>query len=125
VTIGISATHANELLGVFRGTTYTGITVYAKLHLGDPGAAGAANASTMVTRNGVTWAAPSAGSMAMSALASWTMTATETVTHLSLWDASTAGNMEWSLALSAAVPVISGSTLTVSALTLSFTPIAA
>jgi hypothetical protein len=125
MTVGKAAATANAYLNVFRATTYTGVSVFVKLHTGDPGSAGTANASAVTTRNAITFAAPSAGSMALSSLASYSMTASETITHVSLWDASTAGNFLESAALTASVPVINGSTLTFSAFTLSFSPIAA
>jgi hypothetical protein len=126
MTVGIASGHANEWLSVFRGTTYTGITAYVKLHTADPGAAGATAASANTNRVAVTWAAASGGSMSMASMAStWTMTTTETITHISIWDAATAGSFEWSIALSAAIPVINGSTLSLTTLTLALSPIAA
>ncbi len=125
MTVGKAAATANAYLNVYRGTTLTGITVYLKLHTGDPGSAGTANASAVTTRNAVTFSAASGGSMALSSIGTFSMTTTETISHGSLWDASTSGNFMESFAFSAGVPVINGSTLTISALTLSFTPIAA
>lgn len=126
MTTGVTATVANSWLNVLRGTTYTGIsTVFVKLHTGDPGAAGTSNASALTTRNALTWAAASGGSMALSALAAFTMTATETITHISVWDASTSGNFVCSGALSVSRAVNSGDTLTFNTLTASMTPIAA
>jgi hypothetical protein len=64
--------------------------------------------------------------MAMTSMAStWSMTATETISHISFWDASTGGNFMWSVALTASKSVINGDTLSMSSLTLAFTPIAA
>ena len=125
MTAGLEATHANALLNIYRGTTVTGITVYVKLHTGDPGSAGASNASAVTTRNAVTFAAAAAGSMSLSSLASYSMTATETISHISLWDASTAGNFIRSAALSSSKNVTSGDTLSFTTLTLAYTPIAA
>lgn len=125
MTAGLSAAKAASILNTYRGTTFTAVSVFVKLHTGDPGAAGATNASAVTTRNALTLAAPSAGSAALSALAAYTMTTSETITHVSLWDASTAGNFLESWALSASVPVVNGSTLTFSTFTLSYAPIAA
>ncbi len=125
MTVGKAAATANSYLNVYRATTFTGVSVFLKLHTGDPGSAGTANASAVTTRNAVTFAAPSGGSMALSSIGTYSMTTTETISHGSLWDASSAGNFLESFAFSAGVPVINGSTLTISALTLSFTPIAA
>jgi hypothetical protein len=125
MTVGKAAATANAYLNVFRNTSYTGVNAFVKLHTGDPGSAGTANASAVTTRNAITFAAPSGGSMALSSLASYSMTTSETISHVSLWDASSGGTFLESAALTASVPVINGSTLTFSAFTLAFTPIAA
>lgn len=126
MTVGLSSTHAAALLNLYRGTTFTAPSgVFVQLHTGDPGSAGTANASDVTTRNEATWSAPSAGSMALSSLSSYSMTSTETISHVSLWDASSAGNFLRSVALSASKNVTSGDTLTISTLTLAYSPIAA
>jgi hypothetical protein len=125
VTAGLSATMAASRLNVYRGTAQPAVAVNVKLHIGDPGAAGTANASAVTTRNAATWNAPSAGAMTLASLTAWAMTASETVSHLSLWDAATGGNFLESLALTSPVPVISGSSLTVGTLTISEAPLAA
>lgn len=126
MTVGAAAATANSWLNVFRATTYTGVSVFLQLHTGDPGAAGTANQSTVTTRQSVTFAAASAGSMALSSMGgTYSMTATETISHVSLWTASSAGTFLASGALSASKSVVNGDTLSISTLTLSFTPIAA
>lgn len=126
MTVGLASATANAYLGVFKNTTYTAITtVYLKLHIGDPGSAGTSNASAVTTRNAITWGTISAGSMPLSSVGSFSMTTSETISHISLWDASTAGNFLQSAALTSSVPVINGSTLSFSTLTLSLTPLAA
>ena len=125
MTVGLAAATANGFLDNFRNTAVSARTVYCKLHTGDPGSAATANAGAVTTRNAVTWNAASSGSMTLSALSSYSMTTSETITHISLWDASSAGNFLQSAALTASVPVINGSTLSFSSLTLSFTPLAA
>lgn len=125
MTIGLSAAMANARLNVYRGTAQAAVSVFVKCHTGDPGSAGTANASAVTTRNAATWNAPSGGSMTLATLATYAMTASETITHLSLWDASTAGNFQESVALTAGVPVINGSTLTIGTLTISEGPLAA
>jgi hypothetical protein len=125
VTVGLASAAAAAILGVWRGTAYAGVTAYCKLHIGDPGAAGTANASAVTTRNAVTWNAPSAGQMTLSALAAYSMTASETITHVSLWDSATAGNFLGSAALTVAKTVSNGDTLTLNTLTIAYTPLAA
>lgn len=119
MAVGLSTAVANSQLGVFRGTAMTGVSVYVKLHIGDPGAAGTSNPSAVTTRNQATFAAPSGGSMTLASLASYSMTATETITHISLWDAATAGNFLASAALSSGKAVVSGDTVTLTSLTVS------
>lgn len=103
MTVGQSTTHAHAIINVLRGTTYTApASVWIKWHTGDPGAAGTANASATTTRMQMTLAAPSAGSSASSTM-SWTswVPSGETLTHFSIWDASTGGNFLQSGALAA------------------------
>ena len=94
--------------------------VYLKLHTGDPGEDGTNNAATETTRKSVSWSAASSGSIAASATVEWTnVSTTETYSHWSLWDASTAGNCLWTGALSASAAVTAGDTFQITALTLS------
>lgn len=126
MTVGLAASHANSLLEIYRSTSFTSITLYAKLHTGDPGAAGTSNASGVTTRYACTFAAASAGAMALSASpTSWTMTGTETLTHISLWDNVSAGNFIRSVALASSKSVVNNDTFTLSALSFSYTPLAA
>jgi len=95
-------------------------TVYVKLHTGDPGEAATSNAATETTRKAASWAVASSGSIATSATIEWTnVSTTETYTHWSLWDASTAGNALWTGALSASAAVTAGDTFQITSLTLS------
>jgi hypothetical protein len=129
MTVGLSAVNtAEKLLNTIgrAGTTFTAGSLYVKLHTADPGATAATAASAVTTRYACTFSAASAGSMALTSMGgTWSMTATETITHISLWDASTAGNFLWSVALTASKSVVSGDTLSLTSLTLAFTPIAA
>ena len=129
MTVGLSAVNtADKLLNTIgrSGTTFTAGSLYVKLHTGDPGATAATAASAVTTRYACTFSASSAGSMALTSMGgTWSMTATETISHISLWDASTAGNFLWSVALTASKSVVSGDTLSLTSLTLAFTPIAA
>lgn len=126
MTVGIASAYADAILNLYRTTSITApSTVNVKLHTADPGAAGATAASAVTTRNAATFNAPSGNAITLNTLATWAMTTTETITHLSLWDASTAGNFMRSVALTAGVSVVNGSTLQVTTLTISVTPIAA
>jgi hypothetical protein len=129
MTVGLSAVNtANKLLNTIgrTGTTFTAGSLYVQLHTGDPGSAGTANASAVTTRYAATFSAASAGSMALTSMGgTYAMTGTETISHISLHDASTAGNFLWSVALTASKSVINGDTLSLTSLTLAFTPIAA
>ncbi len=112
MTVGISTTRANGILNVYRNTADTGQTPYLKLHTGDPGSAGTANASANNARQALTFAAPSAGSTTAGQV-SWSAWASgnETITHWSIWDASTAGNFQQSGALSTSKAITNGDTL--------------
>lgn len=125
MTAGIAAATANGWLNQLRNTTATAIaTVYVKLHTGDP-STGASNASAVTTRNQVTWNAASAGSMSLNTLSAFSMTTSETISHISFWDASTAGTFLGSAALTVSKTVANGDTLTFTTLTVAITPIAA
>jgi hypothetical protein len=91
----MSATQAAGVLNShLRGTAFpTNAAVWAKLHLGDPGAAGTANAAVETTRKQVTFGnAATTGAIANTAAVDWTsVSTTETYTHYSLWTDETAG----------------------------------
>jgi hypothetical protein len=93
---GLSSTVANGFLNALcRATNYTAPTAfYIKLHVGDPGSAGASNAATETTRKAVTFGSTASGGAISNTVAiTWTTVAgTEDFTHYSIWDASTAGN---------------------------------
>jgi hypothetical protein len=94
--------------------------VYVKLHTGDAGEDGTSNAASEATRKEAAWATASSGSIATSATLEWTNVAsTETYSHWSLWDASTAGNCLWTGALSSSAAVTAGDTFQITTLTLS------
>lgn len=129
MTVGLGTTTlANRILDHLRGgTAWTQPSgLYVKLHLGDPGANGTANSSVVVTRSQVTFAAAASGAIALTGTnPSWSMTATESISHISIWDASTAGNFLWSAALSVTKSVQSGDTLTLTSCGLSLGALAA
>ena len=118
--MSISNYAENKLLETLSNTSFAVANSYVKLHTGDPGEAGTANAATETTRKVASWAAASSGSMATSATLEWTNVSTsETYTHWSLWDNLTAGNCLWTGALNASAQVTAGDTFQITALTLS------
>lgn len=130
MTVGLSSTNtATPLLNWFRSTNATApVGAFVKLHTADPGAAGAtAAAAGSTTRVTVSFAAPSSNAIAMTGTApSWTNGGTsETLTHISVWDASSAGNFDYSAALTASQAWVSGNTFTLTSLSISLSPIAA
>lgn len=129
MTRGISSANlATPWLNVIRGTNATGLAgQFLKLHTGDPGSAGANNAAAGDTsRKSVTLAAPSGNAIAASTTPQWTNGGTtETLTDVSLWDASTAGNFILSGQLTASQPWANTNTFTLTSFSIGLTPIAA
>jgi len=130
MTAGLSAANlAHVWLNILRNTTGTAVAQpWFKLHTGDPGSAGTANAAAGDTsRKSASYAAPSAGAMAQTGTApSWTNGGTsETLTHISVWDASTAGNFLFSFALSSSQAWASTNTFSLPSYSFALTPIAA
>ncbi len=95
-------------------TSFAVATPYIKLHIGDPGEDGTSNAAGETTRKSLSFAAAASGSMASDADATWTNVSTsETLSHVSLWDNSSAGNCLWVGALTTPKAVIAGDTFTI------------
>lgn len=90
-----AAGELNKMLDAFTGrATYTAnAAVYVKLHIGDPGSAGTSNAAAETTRVQATFgSAASAGAISNTAALNWTnLAATETLTWVSFWTASSGG----------------------------------
>lgn len=111
----------NKMLdAVFRHTTTGGglptADSWVKLHTGDPGEDCTSNAASETTRKQVTMAAASSGSTTSSTDMQWTnVAATETYSHVSVWDASTSGNALWYGPLTASKAVNAGDTFTIPA----------
>lgn len=129
MAVGLSAANlANSWLNMLRGTAFTAPAgTFVKLHTADPGASGATAASANTTRVAATFSAASGGVLTMSnspAWASWA-SGSETISHISVWDASTAGNFLYSVALTVAKAVTNGDTFTLSSHTFTLTPVAA
>lgn len=135
MTVGLSGANVAQawlrvLRGNSAGTTFTAPAVQAaKLHTADPGAAGATAAAVGdATRKALTFNdATTSGTMGLTASpAAWTNGGTtETITHISVWDATSAGNFMYSAVLTASQPWVSTNTFTLTSLTHTFTPIAA
>ena len=127
MTVGLATTTlANNWLNMLRAAAFTApAATYIKLHVGDPGAAGTANPSAVTTRQSATFSAASAGAIALSNSPAFTMTTTETISHISVWDASSAGNLLWTAALTTSKAVVNTDTLTFTTLGVSLSPLAA
>lgn len=117
MTTGISAGHSDSIINVMRSTSYTSFTPWLKLHTGDPGSAGTANASAETTRKQLTFASPAGTGSSAATAVTWTSwsAGSETITHVSLWDASTSGNFKMSAALASSLSVTNGATVSVTA----------
>lgn len=131
MTTGLKASVANAMLDALTGhggAFGPEAANYVKLHTGDPGATGASNAATNTTREAITWGAASAGVATSTADAAWTsVSTTESYSHVSYWDASSAGNFLGSSALSSSRSVVAGDDFTIPSgdLTFSLAPLAA
>jgi hypothetical protein len=125
MALGLSTTLANSILNHIRGgTTWTAPSgLYVKLHTADPGAAATTAPAGNTTRQQATvGSAASGGTLSNSAQIQWTSVSTaETYSHISIWDASTAGTFLWSGALTAPVAVSVGATFTIATGDLDFT----
>lgn len=89
---GIAVARANASIDAV-----VALGTWIKLHVGDPGAAGASNASVETTRKQATFASAGSGSAATSADLTWANVAgTEDHSHFSMWTASTNGTFLWS-----------------------------
>jgi hypothetical protein len=123
-----AANLANRWLDMLGGTAFTAPTnTYVKLHTADPGSAATTAPSAETTRKQITWSAAGSGSKAMSGTLSWSSwsVGTETISHISIWDNSTAGNVLWTGQLSSTKTVNNGDTLNITSLTAALTPLMA
>ena len=118
MTTGLAPAVANSILDALcRSVAWTDPAAFwVKLHLGDPGAAGTANAAANTTRQQATFSAASGGAITNSAALTWTaVSTTEIYTHVSFWDASTAGTFLGSDALNASRAITAGETFEIPA----------
>src|SRR3954467_14245171 len=131
MAVGLSTTNlANAWLNTIRGTsaaTFTAVTtIFLEFHTADPGASGTTAVSTgLATRQAMNFNAASAGSMSLTATVSGTATGADTITHVAIFGASTAGTFYASAALTASKTVANGDTLSITTFTFSLSPLAA
>lgn len=115
---GIAVAIANSWLdGLCRSVTWTEPAAFwVKLHIGDPGAAGAGNAAAETDRIQGTFSAASGGVITNSAALDWvSVAAAETYSHVSFWDANVAGTFLGSDALNTSRLVAVGDNFTIAA----------
>lgn len=129
MAIGLASAMANAALNALcRNVTWTQPAAFwVKLHTADPGT-GSTAAAGNTTRQQATFSAASAGSITTSADLAWVSVGTaETYSHVSFWDASSAGTFLGSddLAVARTVAVGDNFTILAGSLTLQLTPIAA
>jgi hypothetical protein len=131
LTVGLStANAANKLIDhlVANAAFTQPAGTFFKLHTADPGASGAtAAAAGDTSRKTADYAAAASGTASQNASAGpWTNGGTsETITHISVWDASTSGNFLYSFALSSGQAWASGNTFTMTSYSFALTPLAA
>ncbi|MFG3585114.1 hypothetical protein [Streptomyces sp. NPDC047990] len=109
------------------GAAYSAVAgTFAQMHTGDPGAAGTSNVSVgSTTRNSFVFSSSSSGSALTLATppSAWTNGGTsETLTHVSLWSASSGGTFLGSGPLASNKPWASADTFTLTTLGVSITP---
>ena len=97
---------------------------YIKLHIGDPGEDGTANAATETTRKSITSAASSDGVFTSTNDLVWTnILGTETLSYVSLWDTvgPAGGNCLWTGPITVPKAIIAGDTFTIASTSLTVT----
>lgn len=101
MAVGHSAAEAAKIVATGSNVALDG--TYIKLHVGDPGAAGTANAATETTRKQISLGTPSAGAVTNDTAITWTsISGSEDATHFSLWTAATDGTFLFSGTITAA-----------------------
>jgi hypothetical protein len=133
MAVGISTVNlANAWLDMLEGTAFTApAATWVELHTADPGASGttavSVGSTTRLQATAANWNAAASGSKAISApIGPWTNGGTsETISHLAIFSASSAGTFYWSVALTTPQAWASGNTFTLNTLTFAFTPLAA
>ena len=128
MTVGLSEVNlANKWLDMLRAQAFTAPSnLYVQIHTDDPGSDGTANVSAVTTRSELILDVAAGGAITITGtLPTWTMTALETISHISVWDATSAGNFLLSAILTVAKVVDNGDSLTLTTCGLSLTPLAA
>ena len=121
MAVGLAVAEANAVI------TNLG-ALFAKLHTGDPGAAGTSNASSEATRKAMTFGSPANGVATQSGTVSWASwsAGAATISHVSYWSAATGGTFKGSFVLTTARALANGDTFTLQNCQLGgVTPIAA
>lgn len=123
---GLSVYLSNAWLNTLAGNSFSLAATYLQLHTGPPGISGTANVSAGSTaRVSVTWNTASNGSITISSSPTWTNGGvTETITDVSVWDASPGGNFLRSVQLQSPMYWQNTNTLMLNAFGLSLSPIA-
>ena len=99
---------------IFNNTSLAVTTPYVSLHTADPGETGASEASGgSYARQSASFGAASGGAISNDAAISFTGMPAATITHVGVWDASTAGNFLWGGALTASKTTNAGDTFTI------------
>lgn len=122
MTVGLVASYVNGWLDTDFATNWI------KLHTADPGSAGTtAAAAGDTSRKQATMGSASGGSKAMTSMSGvWTnVSTTETISHVSVWTASTSGTFKASAALTASQAWVNTNTFTLTSFSIAITPIAA
>ena len=109
------------------GAAFGPVATYIKLHTADPGGTAVTAPSANVTRVVATLGNASGGAIAITGTNPvWTNGGTgETLSHISVWDAITAGNLLWTAAITTPQAWASGNTFTLTSLGMSLAPLAA
>lgn len=124
MTTGLTATIVNNWLD----TDFATAGAFVKLHTADPGSAGTtAAAAGDTSRKQATMGAAASGVKAMTSMSgNWTNGGTsETISHVSIWSASTAGTFKASGALGTPQAWANTNTFSLTTLSFSIAPLAA
>lgn len=115
---GVSTARATSMC-----TTAVAAWSNTQLHIGAPGSAGTSNVSSVTTRPATTWASASGASVSANGTlpkwASWAGTNGQVQTAVSGWDATSSGNYQGAITLSASVTMNTGDELDLTAVTIS------